>query len=106
MIQAGKLDRRIIIEEKTAEQDASGHESYTWSTFYDTWAEVKPLGALERFNAEGKHAVETKAFIVRYKEGVSPTMRVSFENTYWQITGVEEYGRRLEGLRIVAETIS
>lgn len=94
-MKAGSFDRPIVIEQATSTQDTMGQDiQQSWSTFHACYAQWKPLMGNERFRASGLHAVESGAFGIRYKEGILPTMRITFDNKYYKITGIAEDTRR------------
>lgn len=93
-MRVGKLDRPIVIESASLVQDGMGQEIQTWTTFHSCYARWQPMTGYERFKASGTHAVDTGKFTIRYKDGVLPTMRVSFDSKYYKITGIAEVPRR------------
>lgn len=44
-MQAGKLNRRIQIQEQSTSQDAFGQPQQTWTTIYTTWASLDIQGS-------------------------------------------------------------
>lgn len=98
------LDRRIRIERRTATQDAAGEAIITWVLVRTAWAHVRPMTSRERFNAQRDVAFRASTFTVRWFSGVDETHRIIFEDKEWNVTGVEELGRR-QYLRISAELI-
>lgn len=93
-MRTGQLDRPIVIESSSASQDAMGQDVLTWSTYHSCFARWQPMMGNERFRAGGTHAVEVGKFTIRYKEGILPTMRVSFNSKYYRIVGIAEIPRR------------
>jgi SPP1 family predicted phage head-tail adaptor len=100
----GKLDRKIRIEVNVPTRNAAGESVPNWQCFHACWADVRPMRADERHQADARHSVRVSNFRVRYKAGVLPDMRVVYESLNWRITGIAEVGRR-EGLDITAEAI-
>jgi head-tail adaptor len=106
MLEAGKLDRRIIIQTPLPRtKKNSGAEEDAWTTFKDNVpAQVIPISASERFTSDGLHSVKVNRFRIRYLPGILPIFRLSYDGSYWRISGIAEIGRR-EGLDILAESI-
>lgn len=78
MIDAGRLNRRIIIQQRVQSLNSHRENVYTWATFLQLWAEVLPLRGREFFAAsQGQEEVTTK-FRIRYRTGIDHTMRVLY----------------------------
>lgn len=93
-MRAGKFDRPIVIQQPAEAQTADGQDIQTWSTYHSCYAQWTPLLGNERFRAAGTHAVEAGKFVFRYKTGILPTMRVSFDSKFYKIVAVSEITRR------------
>ncbi len=100
---AGRLDRKITIQEPTTTLNDYGEEETTWSKVADVWAEVKQQSARETWGA-GKVAETEIAFKIRYRTGIDETCRVIYDSVNYDITGVREIGRQ-DGLEIMAKAI-
>lgn len=101
-MRAGQLDRPIVIETATYQQDGLGQEIPTWSQWLATYARWEPVMGNERFRAMGTHSVDAGKFTIRYRAGLQPTMRIKFDGRTYKITGIAEMPRR-EGLEITVE---
>jgi SPP1 family predicted phage head-tail adaptor len=116
-MRAGRLDRRIDIQRKTATQDEFGQEVEAWGdlTAEPEWASVSALRGEERFTADQFVAREQVEFRVRWSQAladVNPLDRILYPpasaspadpdpSTVYDIMAVHELGRR-QGLRILA----
>lgn len=98
----GGMDRRVVIENYATSTDDWGHPVRTWSTLASVWAQKKDVQAIERTEQAQIVALTYTQFRIRYRSDVDTTMRISYGNTYFYITGVKELGRR-EGLEIRTE---
>jgi SPP1 family predicted phage head-tail adaptor len=91
----GKLDRRIVIEELTQGVGSTyGEPTETWTTWRECWANVysgagREIEAARQITAE----IDTQ-FQIRWVEGLTPTMRISYDGRYYDIHRIEEVGRR------------
>lgn len=101
---AGRLDRRITIEQPSFSQDASGQPVATWSTLATVWGAKKDIRGRERFAAEQEIAEETTVFLIRWRNDVTVEMRLVHDAKTYRIEGLAETGRR-EGLEITAVAI-
>lgn len=100
--QAGRLDRRITIQEVTLVQDSFGQAIETWTDYQTCWANVKYPSTSERFQSAALHSARAAIFTIRNIPDLDETMRIVYQDLYWKITGIRELGR-CEGFEISAE---
>jgi len=103
-MQAGKLDRRITIEDLQRTSDGAGGWTETWVTLATVWAEKRKQSGDEAFRAGGVVPAETIVFRTQYLSGVTPEARVKYDSETYDITSVREIGRR-EGLELTTEWV-
>lgn len=89
-MQAGRLRERITIQQQSVTRDASGQELKTWPDVATVWARVTPGASSERFLASaGQRVAEvTHTIHLRYRSGITPKMRVLWENRILEIISV------------------
>lgn len=102
MIPAGRLDRRITISRRTTTQDALGGVVETWSPLCTVWAACRPLTGREYFAAMQVNAEIAMEFTIRWREGITPLDRVTFDGRDYDVVHVAEIGRR-EGLLLLGK---
>lgn len=111
-MQAGQLDRRILIQRKTEARDTYGQPIPSWETIGKTrWANYRPMKGTERFSSDQFISRQQVEFQVRWTtdlSDVSPMDRIIFPETtepsdseIYEIMAVHEFGRR-QMLRILA----
>ena len=100
-LESGELDRRIVLQKPTVSQDVAGGMVETFADQATVWAEARPPTGSEVFKAAQFNARIDRIFIIRWRSGIDPTWRVSFESAFYDIYSVSEIGRR-EGLMISA----
>lgn len=103
-MEAGKLDRKIVIQRFTSTLDSYNEPVLSWSTLATRSASYQPISDGERFRAGETAATASARFVIRYSSAVStlnPKDRLTFEGVAWEILRVKEIGRR-EGLEITA----
>jgi SPP1 family predicted phage head-tail adaptor len=101
-MQAGKLDRKIILQRFTTTVDAYNEPVLTWATLATRSASYEPMSDGERFRAGETAANASARFVIRWSSAVStlnPKDRLQYEGETWQILHVKEIGRR-EGLEL------
>jgi len=75
-LRAGKLRRRLVIQQATETQGATGEMAVTWGTFATVYGSVEPLRGREYFAAKEQRAEVTTRIRIRYRTGVTPKMQV------------------------------
>jgi SPP1 family predicted phage head-tail adaptor len=88
MLAAGKLRHRIVLESLTNERDGIGGVVPTWSTEAGLWAEIVPLSGREFIAAQATQAGVTTRITIRWRDGVSPEMRIRHGSVIYNIRAV------------------
>jgi SPP1 family predicted phage head-tail adaptor len=101
-MEAGKLDRRIRIDERTVVQDGIGGETETWVERATVWAEKRDLSGRELILAQQEAATATTRFVIRFRDDVAQTDRIVYDGVNHDIQHIAEIGRG-EGLEILAK---
>ena len=104
-MQAGKLNRRITVEQVTESQDTSGFPSETWATYCKRWASIVPLRGRERFEAQQFEAEVDVRFVVRYDSvtaAITPKMQVSYNSKTYDIQSVFDVDEAHKEIEILA----
>lgn len=106
-MQIGRLNRRVTIQQKSASRDAYGGEAITWTTVAIVWAAVLPLRGREYMAIREAGAELTTRFVIRYRSGVTPAMRIVHGDAHYDIVEVidSEDGHRFLELMARAEAV-
>lgn len=90
-MRAAKLRHRVDIEHKVQAQDPNtGEVTYTWTTFIaNVPAEVLTGLGGERYSADAKQADTTARIMLRWFEGLLPTMRIVWQGKLYDILSIE-----------------
>jgi len=94
------MNRRIRIEQATTEANEFGEPIKTWGVLDHVWAEVKPLTATERFQAQQVNRQVDIKVRVRYRTDITEQMRLLLDDERYDIQGITEIGLR-EGLELL-----
>ena len=94
MIEAGKLDRRIVIQSETIARDDFGGEDPTWSTLATVWAGIEYRSGTETNEADQMVSMNKIMFTIRYRTDITARMRIYYNSVYYYITLVEQLGRQ------------
>lgn len=100
---ASRLNKRIDLQAFTATANGAGGFTTVWNTAATVWAEVKPAGGREIFAGDMVEDVESVIFTIRYMDGISPNMRISFNGNYYNIRSVINTGLKNIMLEIMGE---
>lgn len=74
-MQAGKLDRRVVLKEKVVTKDSYGQEVITWTEIATVWGEVQPLTGREFMEGRQMQAEVSTRVRIRYRTGIEPEDR-------------------------------
>jgi SPP1 family predicted phage head-tail adaptor len=102
---AGKLDRRLTIQQKTITRGSMGEVVETWATVAIVWARLLSSKGREFYSGGVQLGVEDAGFQIRYSAAVGAmdqTWRVVYEGQPYNVFSVSEVGRR-EYLTILAK---
>lgn len=103
---AGNLDRRITIEQATKTRGSAGSERLTWSTLIEVWAEKRDVSARELMTSGVQLSEATTAFRIRWREGITPGMRVLYDGRVYDIQAVlEPPNTRRDALDLIGKAL-
>lgn len=94
---AGKLDRRLTLQQKSVSQSALGDLVETWSTVATVWARKLSSKGREFYSGGVPLGVDDAGFQIRYSvaaSGIDQTWRVQFEGHSYDVYSVDEVGRK------------
>lgn len=101
VVDAGKLDRRIGLEQRTITRNEYGEPIEGWTLVIEVWAEKRELIGREAVIARSVEFVGDTQWRIRWRADVEPaSWRIAHEGKVYPITSVAEIGRR-DGLEIV-----
>ena len=103
-MRAGRLDRQIIIQQKTTTYNSYNEPTDTWSTYKSVYAEVIGRTGREFLTSDQTIAERRAIFRIRYITGIEMTMRISYDSFYWDILDIRYLGRNM-GLEIHARAL-
>jgi len=103
-MQAGKLDRRIVLQRSSAARDDFNNEVLSWQPLAELWASWRPATAREQLASQETGAAVEAVFEIRWStlsSGINPKDRLRFKERDYDIIEATEIGRR-KGIRIKA----
>lgn len=102
MLNAGRLDRRLDLQQRTITRDAAGGEIVSWVALATVWAAKRDITGRDRLRADAKTAESSTAFTIRYRADLAVTDRVVYAGTPHDIQHLAELGHK-EGLEILCK---
>jgi SPP1 family predicted phage head-tail adaptor len=91
---AGRFDRRLIVQTRTLSQDSLAGRVETWTDTANIWAERMPKSASETEAADSERQVATEQFRIRHMAIDATDNRIIYRAEVYQILGVTESGGR------------
>lgn len=86
---AGRMNRRITLEEAVTTPDGSGGFSTAWEEFATVWAEVKPLSPGREALADARLASQQGyRILMRTLTGLNADMRINHGGRYLNIRAI------------------
>jgi SPP1 family predicted phage head-tail adaptor len=104
-MEAGKLDRRLTLLERTLTTNAANEEEEVFTDVGTVWASKKDVSDAERTKSQEVAATITTRFQVRHSslsDEITPTWRVRCEGRTYDVRAKKELGRKV-GWEISAE---
>ena len=89
----GKLDRKITIQTVSTAADSYGQKIQTFSTLANVWARIVYKNEMEKFENDQLKAISNIHFFIRYRDDVTPQMRIVYDSKTYLIQGISEEGR-------------
>jgi len=105
-MRAGTLRHRITLQSKVAgspQQNAAGEPATTWTNTLVVWASIDPVTGKEPFIAQEHLSMVSHKIRIRYRDGITAAMRVSFDSRYFDIKAVLNWGERNKELLLLCE---
>jgi SPP1 family predicted phage head-tail adaptor len=104
-VRAGLLRSRWTLQRKLVTRSASGDEVVTWSDVATIWADERPTSGTERLRDAAELAQLTTTFSIRYRNGVTPQMRVTRDSRTLDIQQVVNVDGRKRELQLVCSEV-
>ena len=95
MMRAGDLDRVVTIQQSTTTVDENGTPTQAWTDFATCRAQLVTATTTDFLKAYGETETAVAVFRVRWFEGVTANMRVSYGGQNYLIMEITEIGRRI-----------
>lgn len=87
-MKAGSLTRRVTIQHYADGQNVIGQPMRAWVDLVTVWANIRVLNGREFLSGDGEQAQATASVRIRYREGITPAMRVVYRGQVYEIVAV------------------
>ena len=87
-MRAGKLNRRISVQQLAAGQDALGQPVQTWSLVAELWAHILHSSGIETIKAGAEMSIVRASIRVRYTRQITAGMRVLADGYTYNVVAV------------------
>ena len=101
----GPLRDRITIQQKSVTRDAEGGEIVTWAVFAVVSASVQSITGREFFASAQVNSTVTTKFGIRWLDGVTTAMRISYASKLYNIVTVLDSDRRADLMLLTEEVV-
>ena len=105
MIDPGKLRERIVVQQATEKRNALGETTLEWATFAERWASVDGISAREFFLSGQQQTEVTHRIRLRWLQGLTGNMRVSWRGRILEIASCLEHNNRSEHELLCTERV-
>lgn len=97
------LRHRVVIQRYKATQDEYGQPIQTWIDVAAVWANVEGLSGRELFEAQQTRAEADHRVTIRYRDDITPTMRIVNDGRSYNITAAADRTGRREWLELTCK---
>lgn len=98
---AGRLDKRIVIEAPTTGQNALGEPTRSWATLATVWAAVEPLQGREFWAQQQVQNEVSSRVRIRYRTGITTDCRISYAGRILGIVSIIDPKEAHEELQLM-----
>lgn len=85
----GRLDRRVVLKEKSVTRDSVGGEVITWGEGVTVWAAKVPVGGGRFFNAEAKQYDSSFQYQIRHRTDVKTGWRLVHADDVFEVVSID-----------------
>lgn len=105
MIDPGRLRERVTVQQPVERRNSFGETTQTWETFAERWASVQGLSSREFLISGQAQSEITHRVRMRYLNGMTSVMRISWRGRVLEITSLLEHNNRSEHELLCTERV-
>jgi len=100
-MQAGKLNKRMMVETYTVIKDRHGAPIESWAPAFPVWAHVQPLTGSERFIAQQVVPTASSKVTMRWRNTIKEKDRLKLSGRIFQIESLQNVDERNKELQAI-----
>lgn len=100
-MEAGRLDKRVTIQEPRINRNSLGEPETTWTTVATVWASVEPLQGREFWSQQQVQSEITTRIRIRHLPGVTAKSRILYSDLIYNIRSMISPRERGEELQLM-----
>ena len=100
-MQAGRLRHRIIIQSRELVENEINEMVEEWGEGFTVWASVEPVRGNQYYAAKQLDSKVDGVIIMRYRDGIEPTMRILYDDRILNIISILTVKERKRELHIM-----
>lgn len=101
----GDLRHRAILQKKEIAQDVLMQQSEIWINIATVWSAIEPVSGREYFAAKQINDELSAKITIRYRNYVTPDMRVVYDTRVFEILSIIDPGERHEALVLICREV-
>jgi SPP1 family predicted phage head-tail adaptor len=101
LMRAGLLRHRLTIQEPTQTQNDFDEWVDSWGDWATVWGSIEPNLGKRYFEAKQANSEVEGLIRIRYREGIEPTMRITFGDRIFKIISIVHPFERKRELHIL-----
>lgn len=105
-MQAGRLNRRCLLQSPSQSVDAIGQPIPGWTDVATVWADIRMKSGLEAIKAGASVSVVQASIRIRYRAGINAGMRVVHNLHVYEILAVQPDVGGREYVDLVCQVVS
>lgn len=99
--EVGELRSRVTFQVANEIDDGYGGKQVEWADRFNAWAYIEPLSGREYFDAMQTQTEISHRVIVRYRNDITPDMRIKYGDRILEIEAVIDIGNQHRFLEIL-----
>lgn len=103
MVRAGRFDKVVKIQRQTTKANSYGGVVQSWEDLATIRASIEPLQGREFFSGAIQLGDTISRIRIRYRQDIDRTMRVVYQNRYFEITNIIDSKERHEELQLICK---
>jgi len=104
-MRSGELRHRVTIQQKTVTRNDYHDEVIAWTDVDSVWAAIEPLQGREFIEARRAGAEQPHWIRLRYRDDVTPAMRIVWGAHTYDIESVVDLDGRQRELRVMCNEV-